>query len=191
MVTGQAERFAAQAWLVVRVYAGYKRLQLARRLGVGGGDPALVRHHRRSADAIYRMATRLEGLPVKVCQFRSRADILPDEYVSVLRSCRTRCRHARWRRCVRCPKPSWPPDGGCSRPRQTPIARRRLRSTRATLGTVATSRSRSNIRDRPPGRDRHPQIPRIPCRRREARAQLISAFVDEATKPRAAELDSS
>jgi predicted unusual protein kinase regulating ubiquinone biosynthesis (AarF/ABC1/UbiB family) len=85
MVTGQAERFAAQAWLVVRVYAGYKRLQLARRLGVGGGDPALVRHHRRSADAIYRMATRLEGLPVKVCQFLgSRADILPDEYVSVL-----------------------------------------------------------------------------------------------------------
>ena len=85
MVTGQAERFAAQAWLVARVYAGYKGIQLARRIGIGGGDGAFVRHHRRSAEATYRMATRLEGLPIKVCQFLgSRADILPDEYVEVL-----------------------------------------------------------------------------------------------------------
>jgi ubiquinone biosynthesis protein len=85
VITGQAERFATQAWLVARVYAGYKALQLARRLGVGGGDRALARQHRRSADATYRMATRLEGLPIKVCQFLgSRADILPDEYVEIL-----------------------------------------------------------------------------------------------------------
>jgi len=85
MITGQAERFVAQAWLVARIYAGYKRIQLARRLGVGGGDPSLTRQHRRSADATYRMATRLEGLPIKVCQFLgSRADVLPDEYVEVL-----------------------------------------------------------------------------------------------------------
>src|SRR5262249_50059153 len=85
MVNGQAERFAVQAWLMVRIYGGYKRIQVARRLGLGGGDASLVRQHRRSAEAAYAMATRLEGLPIKVCQFLgSRADILPDEYVEVL-----------------------------------------------------------------------------------------------------------
>jgi predicted unusual protein kinase regulating ubiquinone biosynthesis (AarF/ABC1/UbiB family) len=85
MVTGQAERFAAQAWLVARIYGGYKRIQVARRLGLGGGDSSLARQHRRSAEATYSLATRLEGLPIKVCQFLgSRADILPDEYVEVL-----------------------------------------------------------------------------------------------------------
>jgi len=85
VITGQVLRFAAQAWLVARVYAGYKRIQLARRLGVGGGDGTLARQHRRSADAAYDLATRLEGLPIKVCQFLgSRADILPRDYVEVL-----------------------------------------------------------------------------------------------------------
>ncbi len=85
MVSGQAERFAAQAWLMVRIYGGYKRIQVARRLGLGGSSASLVRQHRRSAEAAYTMATRLEGLPIKVCQFLgSRADILPDEYVEVL-----------------------------------------------------------------------------------------------------------
>ena len=85
MVNGQAERFAAQAWLVARIYGGYKRIQLARRLGVGGGDGTLGRQHQRSAQAVYDLATRLEGLPIKVCQFLgSRADILPDAYVEVL-----------------------------------------------------------------------------------------------------------
>src|SRR5215471_5253522 len=85
MVRGQAERFAAQAWLVARIYGGYKRIQLSRKLGIGGGDGILVRHHRRSAQAAYDMATRLEGLPIKVCQFLgSRAYVLPDEYVEVL-----------------------------------------------------------------------------------------------------------
>ena len=85
MIRGQAERFAVQAWLVARVYAGYKRIQLVRRMGIGGSDATLVRQHRRSAEAAYQMATRLEGLPIKVCQFLgSRADILPDEYVEIL-----------------------------------------------------------------------------------------------------------
>jgi predicted unusual protein kinase regulating ubiquinone biosynthesis (AarF/ABC1/UbiB family) len=86
MVTGQAERFAAQAWLVARIYGGYKRIQLGRKIGWFGRDGGtLARQHRRSAEATYDMATRLEGLPIKVCQFLgSRADILPDEYVEVL-----------------------------------------------------------------------------------------------------------
>jgi predicted unusual protein kinase regulating ubiquinone biosynthesis (AarF/ABC1/UbiB family) len=85
MVSGQTERFAAQAWLVARIYGGYKRIQLTRRLGLGGGDGTLARQHERSAQATYDLATRLEGLPIKVCQFLgSRADILPDAYVEVL-----------------------------------------------------------------------------------------------------------
>jgi len=85
MVSGQTERFVAQLWLVARIYAGYKRIQLGRRLGLGSDDGTLVRQHRRSAQAAYDLATRLEGLPIKVCQFLgSRADILPDEYVEVL-----------------------------------------------------------------------------------------------------------
>jgi predicted unusual protein kinase regulating ubiquinone biosynthesis (AarF/ABC1/UbiB family) len=85
MVSGQAERFAVQVWLVARVYGGYKRIQVARRLGLGGDGASLARQHRRSAEATYAMATRLEGLPIKVCQFLgSRADILPDEYVEIL-----------------------------------------------------------------------------------------------------------
>ncbi len=85
MVSGQAERFAAQAWLMVRVYGGYKRIQVARRLGLGGGTASLARQHRWSAEAAYAMATRLEGLPIKVCQFLgARADVLPEEYVEVL-----------------------------------------------------------------------------------------------------------
>ena len=85
MVRGQTERFVSQAWLVARIYAGYKRIQVRRRLGLGGGDGTLARQHRRSAEAAYDLATRLEGLPIKVCQFLgSRADILPDEYIEVL-----------------------------------------------------------------------------------------------------------
>ncbi len=85
MVTGQPRRFVAQAALVARVYAGYKLLQTLGRLGIGRSDATWKSHHRSSAEAVYRLATRLEGLPIKVCQFLgSRADILPDEYVDVL-----------------------------------------------------------------------------------------------------------
>lgn len=81
----QGRRFAAQAALVAQVYAGYKLIQVLGRLRLADQTASLRRHHRRSAQAVYGMATRLEGLPIKVCQFLgSRADILPDEYVEVL-----------------------------------------------------------------------------------------------------------
>jgi predicted unusual protein kinase regulating ubiquinone biosynthesis (AarF/ABC1/UbiB family) len=84
MIESRVRRFSHQAGLVARTYAGYKLLQVAGRVGFGT-DAALVRQHRRSADRAYRMATRLQGLPIKVCQFLgSRADVLPDEYVAVL-----------------------------------------------------------------------------------------------------------
>src|SRR3989449_3992512 len=79
-------RFSALAALVARIYGGYKLIQLSRGFAAARGDGArLARHHRRSAEGAYRLATRLEGLPIKVCQFLgSRADILPAEYVELL-----------------------------------------------------------------------------------------------------------
>jgi predicted unusual protein kinase regulating ubiquinone biosynthesis (AarF/ABC1/UbiB family) len=82
---GRGRRFLAVASLVARIYAGYKAVQLAARLGASGTAARYARHHRRSAEGAYRLATQLEGLPVKVCQFLgSRADVLPREYVAVL-----------------------------------------------------------------------------------------------------------
>ncbi len=84
-VPGGRRRFLAQATVVARVYVGYKAIQLAYRLGDRRTAARLERHHRRSAEAIRRLAVRLEGLPIKVCQFLgSRADILPEAYVEVL-----------------------------------------------------------------------------------------------------------
>jgi ubiquinone biosynthesis protein len=80
-----AQRFAALARLVGGVYAGYKLIQLTTRAGSAARAARLARQHRRSAEGAYALATRLEGLPIKVCQFLgSRADILPAEYVEVL-----------------------------------------------------------------------------------------------------------
>src|SRR5881398_2973929 len=85
MLVTRAYRFAAQASLVARVYGGYKLIQALGRVGLAGADGHYARHHRRSAERAYRLATRLEGRPIKVCQFLgSRADILPAEYVEVL-----------------------------------------------------------------------------------------------------------
>jgi predicted unusual protein kinase regulating ubiquinone biosynthesis (AarF/ABC1/UbiB family) len=85
VLASQTRRFAAQTALVARVYGGYKVIQGLGRLGVPGGAARAARHHRWSAEAAYRLATRLEGLPIKVCQLLgSRADLLPKEYVEVL-----------------------------------------------------------------------------------------------------------
>ena len=87
----RGRRFLAQAALVARIYGGYKLIQLTGRVGTHAAArraryrQRLARHHQRSAQSAYALATRLEGLPIKVCQFLgSRADILPEEYVTVL-----------------------------------------------------------------------------------------------------------
>lgn len=78
-------RFVIVAWLVARIYVGYKVIQLTTRLGWPNPRARYARHDRRSARAVYRMAVRLEGLPIKVCQFiGSRADVLPSAYVTIL-----------------------------------------------------------------------------------------------------------
>src|SRR5262249_62207119 len=69
----EARRFGGLFSLVVGVSGGYKLIQWT-----GGGEARSARHHRRSAEGAYRLATRLEGLPIKVCQFLgSRADTPP------------------------------------------------------------------------------------------------------------------
>ena len=71
----RAHRFLAVAGLVARIYGGYKLIQASARLRAPGVERA-TRHHRRSAEGAYRLATRLEGLPIKVGQFLgSRANI--------------------------------------------------------------------------------------------------------------------
>ena len=79
-------RFLLVAQMVARIYGGYKRIQLCGRfISQHGQDERYARHHRRSAELIYRTALRLEGWFVKACQFiGTRADILPKEYVEVL-----------------------------------------------------------------------------------------------------------
>jgi len=77
-----AQRFSALATLVARVYVGYKLIQ---RRGGADQQSRYARHHRWCAQAAFDLATRLEGLPIKICQFLgSRADVLPPEYVEVL-----------------------------------------------------------------------------------------------------------
>ena len=74
------------AQMVVRIYGGYKLIQLYGHF-VPQRDlhERYARHHRRSAELVYRTALRLEGWLVKACQFiGTRADILPPEYIEVL-----------------------------------------------------------------------------------------------------------
>ncbi len=79
-------RFLIIAQMVVRIYGGYKLIQLSGRfLSSHGLNERYTRHHRRSAELVYRTALRLEGWLVKACQFiGTRADILPPEYIEVL-----------------------------------------------------------------------------------------------------------
>jgi len=83
---GRRRRFLIVARMVSEVYGGYKGIQLLSRIvGAARVDAMYRRHHRRSAGRAYRTATRLQGLLIKACQFLgTRADILPEEYITVL-----------------------------------------------------------------------------------------------------------
>ena len=79
-------RFLLVAQMVARIYGGYKFIQWSGRLVSRTGQAERYRrHHRSSAELIYRTALRLQGWLVKACQFiGTRADILPQEYIEVL-----------------------------------------------------------------------------------------------------------
>src|SRR5271169_2981697 len=82
----RAWRFSNVVWLAAYVYAGYKGTQLWTRF-ISDRDKAELyrRQDLRAAQALNRTALRLEGLLIKASQFiATRADLLPDEWVSTL-----------------------------------------------------------------------------------------------------------
>lgn len=79
-------RFLTVMSLAVRIYVGYKSIQLwSRYVTNATADERYRRQDLRAARALYRTAVKLEGLLIKACQFiATRADILPDEWVETL-----------------------------------------------------------------------------------------------------------
>jgi predicted unusual protein kinase regulating ubiquinone biosynthesis (AarF/ABC1/UbiB family) len=82
----RARRFSAVAVLAARIYAGYKAAQLWTRFISDASKAEIYRRQDlRAAQALYHTAVSLEGLLIKSAQFiATRADILPDEWVSTL-----------------------------------------------------------------------------------------------------------
>ena len=73
-------------WLAVRIYSGYKTVQLWSRFVDPSRKEERYRHQDlRAARAVYRSSIRLEGLLIKASQFvATRADVLPNEWVTTL-----------------------------------------------------------------------------------------------------------
>ena len=86
MIKPRILRLAVVGATVAQVYLSYKVPQVLGNLGLHRDTKAEVsRRHRRNAERLYRLATRLQGLMIKPCQFlSSRADLVPDEYIDVL-----------------------------------------------------------------------------------------------------------
>jgi aarF domain-containing kinase len=82
----RARRFSSVVALAARIYAGYKTTQLWTRYISPANKAELYRRQDlRSARALYHTAISLEGLLIKASQFiATRADLLPDEWVSTL-----------------------------------------------------------------------------------------------------------
>lgn len=81
----QVARFLLVGWNFVVIYLGYKWVQRRRGLSPEQRNRMYSEVHRKSAERLYRLGIRMEGLLIKACQFiSSRADIAPPEYVSVL-----------------------------------------------------------------------------------------------------------
>ena len=76
-------------WLVgsnfLLIYLRYKRIQRKKNISAEERARLYSREHQRNAERVYRVATKMEGLLIKTCQFiSSRADVAPPEYVAVL-----------------------------------------------------------------------------------------------------------
>ncbi len=78
-------RFLDVGWTFIVIYLTYKRLQKFPAKTEAEKERRLSRAHRKNAKRIYGLATRMEGLLIKTCQFiSSRADVAPPEYIAVL-----------------------------------------------------------------------------------------------------------
>ncbi len=82
----RARRFTSVVSLAARIYVGYKATQLwTRFISAANKDELYRRQDLRSARALYHTAISLEGMLIKASQFiATRADLLPDEWVSTL-----------------------------------------------------------------------------------------------------------
>src|SRR5688572_25955692 len=81
----RAQRFVLVGWTFLVVYLRYKRIQRNKKLTPAEREARYSREHQRNAERVYKLATRMEGLLIKTCQFiSSRADVAPPEYVAVL-----------------------------------------------------------------------------------------------------------
>ena len=79
------QRFFLVGYTFLRVYLSYKRIQRNKKLTPEQKDARYSEAHRKNAERIYGLATRMQGLLIKTCQFiSSRADVAPPEYVSIL-----------------------------------------------------------------------------------------------------------
>ena len=79
-------RFLRMGGVMGRTFLGYKAISLAEKVrGEEWAEARRERHHRSSAERLYRTAVDLQGVMIKTGQFMSaRSDILPDAYVDVL-----------------------------------------------------------------------------------------------------------
>ncbi len=79
------ERFLRVGWTFLTIYITYKRIQRNKSLTSAERDRRYSAAHLKNAKRIYTLATRMEGLLIKTCQFiSSRADVAPPEYVRIL-----------------------------------------------------------------------------------------------------------
>ncbi|MDT9627945.1 hypothetical protein RTF48_25255, partial [Escherichia coli] len=73
-------RFLLVGWTFLSVYLSYKRLQKTRGISKAERERRLTAAHARNAERVYKVAIRMEGLMIKMCQFiSSRADVAPPE----------------------------------------------------------------------------------------------------------------
>jgi predicted unusual protein kinase regulating ubiquinone biosynthesis (AarF/ABC1/UbiB family) len=84
--TDRATRSAAVTTLAARVYFGYKGITLReQRMGLKDAPDRRIKHHKWSAQHLYELASRRQGLLIKFGQIvGSRPDLIPDEYIDVL-----------------------------------------------------------------------------------------------------------
>ena len=67
------------------IYLGYKRVQRKKNISKEERHRLLSKQHANAAERVYKLATQMQGLLIKTCQFiSSRADVAPVEYVTVL-----------------------------------------------------------------------------------------------------------
>jgi aarF domain-containing kinase len=81
-------RFVDVGQVLARLFLGYKLIGFLEKLrGSAWAEARRHRHHRWSAQRLYDVAVRNQGLLIKTAQFlSSRPDIVPEEYVRVLSS---------------------------------------------------------------------------------------------------------